>query len=78
MGYNVARIPTVYHALTHRRSQFGVGDIGNLDVIRVGNDGATTRLACEEIPNLDFKKPRYWRRASMPGVPPRSRAAKRR
>ncbi len=74
MGYNLSRVPTVYHALTHRNSRFAVSDSGDLDVIRVGDDGTTRRLATAEIPNLNFRKPKYWRRAATPRGLSRSRA----
>ena len=63
MGYDLARLPMVYHALTHRASQFGLSDVRELEVVRVGDD-TTTRLALDELPSLNFKKPRYWRRAA--------------
>lgn len=66
MGYNLARVPLVYHALTHRNSQFAVPDMLDPDVVRVSNDGAAQRPTSDEIPNLNFRKPKYWRRAAVP------------
>ena len=65
VGYNVARIPMVYHALTHRKSRFAAG-LDSLRVIRVEQNGEVTPLSIDQVPHLDFKKPRHWRRAAVP------------
>jgi uncharacterized protein (DUF362 family) len=65
MGYNLARIPTVYHALTHRKSRFAVEDIRALDVTYVKANGERSSLFMDQIPRLHFQKPRYWRRAAV-------------
>jgi hypothetical protein len=66
MGYNCARIPVVYHALTHKRSQFTLDGTCDPHVIRVSDEGRSERLRSTELPNLDFRKPKYWRRAAIP------------
>jgi uncharacterized protein (DUF362 family) len=65
MGYNLARIPTVYHALIHRKSRFAVEDIQALDIEYVKGNGERSLVRMNQIPRLDFQKPRYWRRAAI-------------
>jgi uncharacterized protein (DUF362 family) len=65
MGYNLARIPTVYHALTHRKSRFAVEDIRALDVTYVEANGEYSSVSLDRMPRLDFRKPRYWTRAAV-------------
>jgi hypothetical protein len=55
MGYNLSRIPTVYNALYHRRSHFAGPFLENFRVHIQGKE-----VAFEELPNFNFKKPRYW------------------
>ncbi|MBN1508289.1 MAG: DUF362 domain-containing protein [Sedimentisphaerales bacterium] len=64
-GYNIARIPMVYHALTHRRSRFA-GDLDSLRVVHADRDGQVKSLSLDQVPRLDFRKPRHWRRAAVP------------
>jgi len=65
VGYNIARIPMVYHALTHRKSRFA-GDLDSLSVVQVEKNGETKSLSLDQVPRLDFRKPRHWRRAAVP------------
>jgi hypothetical protein len=64
MGYNISRIPTVYHAIAHRRSRFG-GDSIDPPRIRFCDGGRVQSLALGELPNLRFVKPEHWRRAGV-------------
>ena len=66
MGYNVSRIPMVYHALTHRRSRFSIPDLGALEAVCVDENGDVQSGRIDRLPRLDFRKPRYWRRAATP------------
>jgi len=66
MGYNISRIPMVYHALTHRKSQFSIADIGALGAAWVDENGSVRSGPIAQLPRLDFRKPRYWRRAATP------------
>lgn len=77
MGYNLSRIPMVYHALTHRRSRFAIADIGELSVARVDGNGPVKMLPVEQIESLDFRKPRYWRRAAIPVDSPGSTGSRK-
>jgi hypothetical protein len=62
-GYNIARIPMVYHALTHRKSRFAA-DLDSLSVAHAEPDGHVKPLSLDQVPRLDFKKPKHWRRAA--------------
>jgi uncharacterized protein (DUF362 family) len=63
MGYTIARVPTVYHALNHRRSRFAGPDLRGWAVTRVAEGQAPERVPFEDLPNLGFVKPRHWERA---------------
>lgn len=64
VGYNIARIPVVYHALTHRRSRFAA-DLGSLSIVHAEPNGQVRPLSLDQVPRLDFKKPKHWRRAAV-------------
>lgn len=66
MGYNLSRIPVVYHALTHRQSRFALDSRRASDVTYVKANGERSSLPLEQMPRLDFRKPRCWRRAAVP------------
>ncbi len=63
VGYNIARVPMVYHALTHRKSRFAA-DLAGLSVVRMEREGRTRSMSVGEVPQMDFRKPRHWRRAA--------------
>ena len=63
MGYNISRIPSVYHAIYNRKSQLAGPFLEEWDVNWVDENGART-MPFHELPNLDFKKPEYWRRCA--------------
>jgi uncharacterized protein (DUF362 family) len=63
MGYNIARIPTVYHAIYNRKSKFGGERVESLRVTARLLDGSTNVVPFYSLPNLNFVKPRYWKRA---------------
>ncbi|MEW5804550.1 MAG: DUF362 domain-containing protein, partial [bacterium] len=65
MGYNISRIPMVYHALTHRRSKLAASDIKDF-VVDILEGGKLEPLPINQLPPIGFKKPAYWRRASIP------------
>jgi uncharacterized protein (DUF362 family) len=63
LGYNLSRIPTVYNAINHRRSKFA-GRFPDECVIRaMFEPGKAQRIGYDELPNLHFRKPRFWSRA---------------
>lgn len=66
MGYNLSRIPMVYHALTHRKSRFSIADLHALETICVQENGDVSSGRITRLPRLDFRKPTYWRRAASP------------
>ncbi|MBI4868477.1 MAG: DUF362 domain-containing protein [Candidatus Wallbacteria bacterium] len=63
MGYNVSRIPTVYQAIYHRRSRFAGPFLEDFVVDLATKGGPSRRLPFEELPDLRFRKPRFWRMA---------------
>jgi hypothetical protein len=56
-------VPTVYHALNHRRSRFAGPDVRRWGPTRVAADGTREPVAFDALPDLDFIKPRHWERA---------------
>lgn len=66
MGYNLSRVPMVYHALTHRKSRFAVADLHDVQAVRVDKDGRVHSCSIDQLDRLDFRKPKYWRRAAAP------------
>jgi uncharacterized protein (DUF362 family) len=65
MGYTVARVPTVYHAVYHRNSRFAGPDLRGWGVTRVEDGLAPERVLFEELPEFDFVKPLHWERAAV-------------
>jgi uncharacterized protein (DUF362 family) len=63
MGYNIARVPTVYHALYNRKSRFGGQPTDLLEVRCILNGKRKNVIPFDDLPNLQFKKPIYWKRA---------------
>lgn len=63
MGYSIARVPTVYHALNHRCSRFAGASLDQLAITKVSAEGHPQRIAFADLPNLGFIKPRHWQRA---------------
>jgi uncharacterized protein (DUF362 family) len=63
MGYNVARIPIVYHAVYNRKSKLAGPLLDDWHVQQTQVDGPTRAVPFSQLPNLSFKKPHYWRRA---------------
>ncbi len=66
MGYNLSRVPMVYHALTHRKSRFSLADLHDLEAVRVDPAGRAQSCSIDQLDRLDFRKPKYWRRAATP------------
>lgn len=65
MGYNLARIPSVYHAVNHRASKFGQTPLADFRVSWLeAASGQPSSPALGELPNLSFRKPTHWERAS--------------
>jgi uncharacterized protein (DUF362 family) len=59
IGYNLARIPTVYNALYNRKSRFSIESLDQLRVLQVDASG-TRELGLEDIASLDFVLPAHW------------------
>ncbi|MFT4691099.1 MAG: hypothetical protein ACI9OD_003322 [Limisphaerales bacterium] len=63
MGYNISRIQSVYHAIYNRKSQLAGPFLEDWDVSWSDEQG-TKQVPFEKLPNLDFAKPEFWRRAA--------------
>jgi uncharacterized protein (DUF362 family) len=61
IGYNIARIPSVYHALCHQKSRFGGAEPRDIPVEFVGQHEGTGTLA--DVPPVGLAPPRHWQRA---------------
>lgn len=64
MGYNISRLPVVYYALTHKKSKFSGPDICDIKITFIDENGKNSSLPFCQLPNLHFKKPKNWTRAS--------------
>jgi uncharacterized protein (DUF362 family) len=64
IGYNVARVPTVYNALFHRRSGFSVDSIEDIAIVEALRT-ERRELAFSEVPRFNFKLPDFWERAGL-------------
>ena len=69
IGYNISRVPTVYQAIYHRKSQFGGPYLENF-TIHLWENGETKALPFAELPDLNFIKPEHWQRAARPMIHP--------
>ncbi|MFA5842598.1 MAG: DUF362 domain-containing protein [Candidatus Gracilibacteria bacterium] len=65
MGYNVSRIPTVYHALYHRNSCFGGTSLEELSIFSNTQGPELSKISFFDLPNLHFQKPLFWVGASL-------------
>jgi uncharacterized protein (DUF362 family) len=63
IGYNISRVPTVYQAIYHRKSQFGGPYLENFTA-RMCENGETKVIPLDELPDLRFVKPEHWKRAA--------------
>jgi hypothetical protein len=75
MGYHLSRIPTIYHAVNHRRSKFGGPLLDEMPVFAVDENGEARPVQSSQIENLRFQAPRNWQRAVAPrrSLPTKSR-----
>lgn len=64
MGYNVFKIPTVYHAIYHRESKFGTISLGELKVHSMKNRKLQV-IGFNDLESLQFDLPRYWGHAHL-------------
>jgi uncharacterized protein (DUF362 family) len=69
MGYNISRVPTVYHALYHRKSRFAGPSLECMEVTTLLEDGLPESIPFQCLPNYRFVKPKYWRRAEAGAFP---------
>jgi hypothetical protein len=68
MGYNISRIPLIYQSIYHRKSKFE-GPFLECALIHFFNDyGKSKTGTFEEIKNLSFIPPKYWKRAMSPST----------
>ena len=65
MGYNISRIPTVYNAIYNRRSKFGGAFLSDFKIVSLLSGGEPQVTNFDDLPNLNFTKPKYWRRADV-------------
>lgn len=65
MGYNISRLPLVYHALTHKKSRFNGPDLRDIKITFIDENGNNSLISFDQLPNLHFKKPKNWVRASQ-------------
>lgn len=63
MGYNISRLPTAYHAIYHRKSQFSGPYLEDFKA-QLWQDGGSKLVPFDKLPNLDFAKPEHWKRAA--------------
>ena len=65
LGYNISRIPTVYNAIYDRRSKFAGPLLSDFKVTSMLNTKTPKQTAFDELPNLNFKKPKFWQHAQV-------------
>ena len=65
LGYNVSRIPTVFNAIYDRRSKFAGPFLSDFKVVSMLNTAAPEQVAFDELPNLNFRKPKFWQHAEV-------------
>lgn len=63
MGYNISRIPTVFHAIYDIRSRFAGPALSQFDVTLLPDTGIAEKISFDKLPNLRFRKPRFWKHA---------------
>ena len=63
IGYNISRVPTVYHAIYHRKSRFSGPYLENFKA-HLREDGISKIVPFGELPNLGFVPPLHWKRAT--------------
>lgn len=63
MGYNIARVPIVYHAVYNRKSKLAGPPLESWHVLSSALDQPAQTIAFSDIENLFFEKPHYWKRA---------------
>jgi uncharacterized protein (DUF362 family) len=63
MGYNVSRVPTIYHAIYHRKSRFGGPYLEDVKPFLAQNGSIQSVPFCN-LMNLGFITPEHWKRAA--------------
>jgi len=63
MGYNISRLPAIYNAIYHRKSQFAGPYLEDFQTC-VWEDSTAKLTPLRELPNLEFVKPEHWNRAA--------------
>ena len=66
MGYNLARIPTVYHAIYNRQSRLAGPELDEYSVVSVAGAGPAQVVPFGAIETNWFVKPKKWERADVP------------
>jgi uncharacterized protein (DUF362 family) len=59
IGYNYARIPTVYQALFNRRSRFSIAGAEEIR-IQTDSDGSSHEIGLSDVASLGFTLPMHW------------------
>ncbi len=59
MGYNVSKIPTVYNAIYNQKSKFLGDSLDNFE-LNFSENGETKKIDFQEVPEFNFKKPKFW------------------
>ncbi len=67
IGHNISRVPTVYHAIHHRKSRFGGPYLEDFQV-SLWEEGRAKVISFFDLPNLGFVKPRHWKSAELGGI----------
>jgi len=66
IGYSVARVPTVYQALTHRGSMFGGARANDIPLaLAAAVDGTLEPATLADLASMRFVVPRNWQRAQI-------------
>jgi hypothetical protein len=63
MGYNISRIPVVYNAIYHRKSKFAGPFLPQFKVTFLPDGETAQTIPFDNLPNLNFTKPKYSKRA---------------
>ena len=63
MGYNISRVPTIYHAIYHRKSKFGGPYLEDFRV-HLAQNGSIQSVPLYDLMNLGFVTPEHWKRAA--------------
>jgi uncharacterized protein (DUF362 family) len=63
VGYNISRIPTVFHAIYDLRSGFAGPALLQFAVTLLSETGIAEKIRFDMLANLNFQKPKFWKHA---------------